>query len=431
MSYSGLEIFATIAFVGFALACAFVYSKKAGLELWPFIAVLCVLLAVGMARFFPGVAILLEQPDERFYTAPDERLYIDWAHQLSALWISGTPVEISKRVWPGSGVWSVLFGLVTVALGSATVFMLAMNAVLVSFSFLFLRHSTSLLFEFKNNWIALFVFVSNPAVIFHGASLLREGSFWFGTSLLILGLALISSSRDIAGLIALVSGSGVILAIRPNLGVFFVFFFLSASTIVWIWVKRHSGKRYLTGGLGFLSLLLILFPFGIESLSGTDDLPKYAAGASRELSEGATTGFLQPEKDNSSREQNVFESVCGADPYVMTACRSLSNSPSFLFGPFFWELRAGIVFPYLLVTTWNFAIVLGLSATTLFSSSLRSPASLALFITGAVLTLLLAASLTNYGAVARFRVVVWLLLVPLAWAGIEKFQNTIMSRIKR
>jgi hypothetical protein len=409
---SNTETIATITLIALSLVLGFVLSKRFGLAFWPFVAVLFSFVALGGSRLFPEVTDLLEQPDETFY--------LSWGRQLAAFWVSGAPVEVPYLVWPGSGAWSVLIGLATVMLGPVAFFMIVVNAVLVSFSFLFLQQSASLLFNFKTHWISLLVFMSNPALILNGPSLLREGAFWFGSSLLVLGLTLVSRSSLMAGLIALLLGSGVILAVRPNLGVFVVFLFLISTTITWIWVHRKSGKQFMAIGLGILSVLLILFPFGIDSLAGRDDLPSYAEAAAQELSDSASTGF-----------HNSEELVCTSNEYLATACLSLSNLPNFLFGPFVWEMEWEPFWLVLLASTWHFLFILGISSTTLFTRSLRQPALFALFITGAALTLLLATTLTNYGIVARFRTLIWLLLLPPAWAGLERLQRSILGRIRK
>lgn len=417
MVVSSSEIIATIALLAASLFLGIVFSKKFGLAVWPFVAVLLSLVALGALRLVPGVTALLQQPDETFYLL--------WGRQMAAFWVSGVPVEFPYVIWPGSGVWSVFIGLTTVALGQVTFFLIVVNAALVSFSFVFLQHSASLLFNFKTHWISLLVFMSNPALVLNGPSLLREGAFWFGTSLLILGLALVFRSRHVSGLTALFSGSGVILAVRPNLGIFVVFFFLISTTAAWMWDHRRSGKRYLATGLGLSSILLILFPFGVESLAGRDDLPSYAQDAARELSESASTGFYDPVSVESSPN-----AICSLNEYLSTACLSLNNLPKFLFGPFLWEMSWEPVWLYLLASTWQFLVVLGISSTTFFTRSLRHPSSFALLITGAALTLLLSATLTNYGIVARFRTEVWLLLLPLAWAGLEKLHTSFLRSFR-
>ena len=417
MFVSSTELIATIALIALSLFLGTVLSKKFGLAVWPFVTVLLSLVALGAMRLVPGVTALLQQPDETFYLL--------WGRQMAAFWVSGVPVEVPYVIWPGSGVWSVFIGLTTVALGPVTFFLIVVNAALVSFSFVFLQYSASLLFNFKTHWISLLVFMSNPALVLNGPSLLREGAFWFGTSLLILGLALALGSSYVPGLTALLAGCGVILAVRPNLGVFVVFFFLISTTAAWMLVHRRSGRRHLATGLGLSSILLILFPFGVESLAGRDDLPSYAQDAARELSESASTGFY----DSVSVESSA-NATCSSNEYLATACLSLDILPNFLFGPFFWEMSWEPVWLYLLASTWQFLVILGASSSTLFTRTLRQPASFALLFTSAALTLLLSATLTNYGIVARFRTEVWLLLLPLAWAALEKLHTSFLRSFR-
>lgn len=417
------EIIATIALIAFALALGFALTRKVRLTFWPFVSVLATLLVLGAARFLPLLANLLEQPDEIFY--------LSWGRQLANFWLEGVPTEVQYRIWPGSGAWSAFIGLSTIVLGPATFFFIAVNAVFTSFSFLILQHAAFLLFGTKPKWIPLVVFLSNPALLLNGPTLLRESGFWLGTTLLILGLGFLARSHNIAGLFALLSGTVVVLAVRPNLGIFFVFMFLIMTSVTWTWINRYSGTGHIAGGLGIVGLLLILFPAGVEALSGRDDLPSYAGVAARELSDTASTGFRETVNDSTLGDNNVFKTFCTSNEYLGAACLSISHLPNFLFGPFPWELNTEPVWLYLIISTWQFLFVLGTSIGALVALRARQPAVLGLFVAALLLTLLLAVTLTNYGIVARFRTVVWLLLLPAAWTGIEKLGFTIRNQLRK
>lgn len=415
---SNVEIFASGALVAGALASTITFSRRVGMSVWPFVVVLVLCLGFGMARQIPEILGYLEQPDESFYLL--------WGRQLASLWATDAPVAIPYPIWPGSGVWSAFIGLATLSLGSVAFFPVAVNAVLLSLSFVILQYSTILFFRVKTAWISLVVFISNPAVWLNGPTLLREGSFWFGTSLMILSLGLIHRSKYVFGLLIAMVGSTVILAIRPNLGVFFVFMFLASATMMWMWKQRLGGGKYIGLGLGILSLLVVLFPLGVETLAGRDDLPEYAEVAARELSTIASTGFR-----DFTKIDLPSASICSGNEFVATACISLENLPYFLFGPFPWEFGEKLVWLYLVTSTWNFLFVLAFALLALALEPRSRPATLTLVIVASLLTLLLATSLTNYGIVSRFRTIVWLLLLPPAWAGMERAKRLVTSRTQR
>lgn len=351
---------------------------------------------------------------------PDAVYYSRWAEDISNSLVTGDPVVETKSIWPGSGVWSSLMAMAILLLGSSEFFPIFINVALLSYSLLVCQVILKKMAVKVGHSALTVIFLSNPAILFNGPTLLREGLQWFSISLLMLGIVSISKSEMKTGLTSLLFGCLLQLGIRPNLGIFIVYFFLLSAIVLWAKVIRTKEATVLSSALIIAISLVSVAVY--PSMTGRSDLAKYAVGASKELNSEANSGFKNPSFTDSETNESVptlIPSICGINQITNALCLPLINLPSFLFGPFPWELELRPVYAYALLSTWHFLLLLGLSIAGLFRDKLKNPLATVLVLLAIVLSMLLATTLTNYGIVARFRVIIEMLLAPPAAIGLQ------------
>lgn len=406
-SLESWDVLSTLVFSGLTLYFGWLLAKRFGVPFTPFAAIFA---AMSL------IAVLMQIPESPFSVVQlDGVLYLRWGQQLASLISTGTPVSITPHpVWPGSGVWSLIIGLLTIVLGPIVLFPVILNAALIATSSLIFQKVLQLLTGAQPKWTIVVLVISNPAILLNGPSLLRESLFWFGGAILTLAMTAVYLRKPGRGGLLLVAGAIIILGIRPNLGIFVVFAFGMAS--IFLWAYREGRDNWKSQILALLMALLLSAGtlLSLPTLTGRANLAQYSSQAGAELASVANSGFSSWDKVNQAGNAPAGS----PESPSLTLLRNVSkNLTPFMFGPFWWEVQLEPIWIYSLLSTWHYWFVLCGALVGMIHSREAKPVFAAIFLVATFLTLVMAATLTNYGIVTRFRSLIELLLLPGAASG--------------
>ena len=379
-------------------------SVRFGIQFWFFPALVGVFFIVGLVLYHPGSPIRLPSDGDYYY---------GWGMELSS-WLSGEVYQGPERsIWPGKGLWPLLIGLSNSLLGAEHASLVAMNAVILGFSFQAMQKTTALLGGGDSEFSLAALLLTSPAVMVFGPSLLRESFVWLGFSLVVLGLAFAALRRLLPGVMALLVAVFVQIGFRPDFGlvtafaaiaVFGAVLFLGGNRRV-LWRGGSLLVLYFVLASSFLPLLRYLTQQDSGSVVGGDALVRNVRRAL-----------------GNSDQQLAFQLSEGGEETPFTA---IAHS---LFGPFPSEISNAPVTWIAGLSTIHFYVVL---LPALFVPLIQR--RFVWVVLGVVaLTLLQLAVFSylfrNYGIVMRFRGGTEFLLLPLASFVLNSFVSKTWPR---
>ena len=386
------SVFVFLGFLGFVSARGWKVSPA------PFFVVALSLIVVGVSTqlsispFYLGLG--------------DGGQYLDWATAISEAWREGQPWN-DRAIWPGKGLWVLLIAVMNFFFGPVLISLIVINAAVFSFSLILLQKTMGLLFGVRPKWTIIVLTLTSSPVLLFTPTLLREAFFWFGITAGILAIAYFYRTSYVAGLAFLLLSVLVVIGIRPNLGVLIAYPLVAVVIAMWAVRKGSVSISRILIGSSLIAVLGVTF-FPAVSALATADVVETVTVVSRSLANSGdpTTGLQQ---DKSGGPSNF----CNSTSYVGILCNSLARLPAFIFGPFLWEIGPEPIWIVVIASSLHFLFLLATSVLFLFQKKQRNLATLGLFALALITLLILAAVLTNYGIIIRFRVVVELFLFPL------------------
>jgi len=412
------SVFVFLGFLGFVSARGWKVSPA------PFFVVALSLIVVGVSTqlsispFYLGLG--------------DGGQYLDWATAISEAWREGQPWN-DRAIWPGKGLWVLLIAVMNFFFGPVLISLIVINAAVFSFSLILLQKTMGLLFGVRPKWTIIVLTLTSSPVLLFTPTLLREAFFWFGITAGILAIAYFYRTSYVAGLAFLLLSVLVVIGIRPNLGVLIAYPLVAVVIAMWAVRKGSVSISRILIGSSLIAVLGVTF-FPAVSALATADVVETVTVVSRSLANSGdpTTGLQQ---DKSGGPSNVVSrslansgdpttglqqdksggpsNFCNSTSYVGILCNSLARLPAFIFGPFLWEIGPEPIWIVVIASSLHFLFLLATSVLFLFQKKQRNLATLGLFALALITLLILAAVLTNYGIIIRFRVVVELFLFPL------------------
>ena len=383
--------------------------------------------------------LLLHHPQSSLFLPSDGLYYSDWGERIAGMW-EGNGV-IDKPLWPGRGIVPLLVGILEFTLGAHTFSMIAIGSVATTFSYLLLKISAQVAFGAQRlSWLPMVLFITGLPIVLYGGGILRESYFWLGCALTVLAVALYSKGRILKALGAFLVGGTVLLAIRSDLGLAIIYTVLGAVALSGLMsgMRQKNIKTALQSAIT-LVILLLSGPSLLDTVR-PDWTPEQIEVTAMDLSRAeVATAIERPEVgtpiDPSTLSAERAEVGTPIDPSTLSAeraawCQSavlaklvceISNSlPAVLVGPFPGELFTSPLSVALSVGTGHFLLV---SSLALLAFRWVPPGSHLFFtvltLTGFATLLIIAALLTNYGIIMRFRAVSEIFLFPLALLALE------------
>ena len=381
------------------------------------------LIVAGLGLYFPLSPL---------YIRSDGEYYQRWGFSLADSWLTGDSMDGWPPIWPGKGVWPLIIGGFSAIAGPVTISLIALNALLLVLSAVFLQKATIVLGGRSPRWIMVIVFLSSSPFLLWGPSLLREALFWVGIALGVLALSYAASNQYIPGLSAAGLSALVLLGIRPDAGVVLTYGFMAMLILVVAIVGRQRSWLRVTGSSLALLSLVISFPPAFNLLS------KGATGetivvVSEDLSQGVTTAFQAPTDPADPADPTwCLSESARASLATSVLCSALTNLPHALFGPFHWEYGPEAIWFIAGASTLHFLVLVGLAGYHIVVSKGRRWPSVAILAVAAASMLMFSSILTNYGILIRFRAATEIMLIPLAILGALSLMSKIKSsRLKR
>lgn len=380
------ELVASLVICVLALGLVLLWSRKHERSAGPPLVLFAVLLLAGLLLYSPGSWL---------YQAGDGEYYRDWAIDIAA-------GESVSTIWPDKGVWSLMISPLFFSLGPVWFPVIAINVSLCVFA-LVLVHEAAIVLGYRGSWGPFFLLATSVGFIYYGPSLLREPIWWFGLSLCVLGVTLLSSAPK-RGWVLLLLGAVVVLAIRPDVGIVLVATILGSLIVVNFFQKPPSLRSFglaAAQGAALVGTFSLFYPL----LSGVTSAEKAQTVRDGLSDESVTTRVsVVPVHSAPSEPESI---LVGLSEFLLSAA-----------GPLWWEV--GGSFPLLVaaVSSAHFLLVLGLAIIGLSREKSRAP-SAALLLAGGIMWVVLSAVLGNYGAVIRFRQLVEIIFLPVALLGLS------------
>lgn len=396
------DLLLSVSLILFAGGLGFLITRRWDVSLLPFLSVAAVLILVGLSTQLAASPFYLGRFDGHYY--------LDWGFAISEAWRDGQPWS-GRVIWPGKGVWPLLIAVANYSFGRVLVALIVINALVFAFSIIFLQKATALLFGVRPKWTIIVLALTNPPALIFAPALLREAIFWFGISAGILAIAYLYRASWARGVVFLLLSVVVVLGIRPSLGVLIVFPLVAVAVVVWS-LRKDSvliGRIFI--GPALLAILGAAFFPAVSALTSSD-VPQEVLRSTKILGSDNVATALSDSAVTLSELPVGF--LCDSASYLGILCGSLERLPAFMFGPFLSEIGPEPVWIVVIASTLHFLFLFGTSVLFLFQKKQRSLATLGLFSLGLVTLLILAAILTNYGIIIRFRVAAELFLLPLS-----------------
>lgn len=361
-----------------------------------------------------GAGSLVGVPGAPLSFGGDYSYYAQWAIEIVEAWDSELPYE-GRSIWPGKGVWSVIIGAIFWTAGTNHYIVLALSSSALGMAVLVSQRATVLLADIRLRWESLIYFGTSAAFVLYGSQLIREPFFWLGISLGVLGVGYLRKKSYVTSALITLTSGALLLLFRPDLGVVVLWGLLGVNILTWLeHTRNRRALRVSIASLGFVALLLSFLP-AVNSVSEREPSLKiqiYNEAHSRDRVESAFT----PSNPTQEVEPGVSRP---ANPILETVVLGTSNLTRAFFGPFPYELENKPVWYLASLSTFHFWMALWLA----FLGMISNPSSRfqkSGFILMAVgLSILFAATMTNYGSLSRFRVINEMLLAPYALAGVK------------
>jgi hypothetical protein len=397
-----IDLLLSVSLILFAGGLGFLVTRRWDVSLLPFLVVAAVLILVGLSTQLAASPFYLGRSDGDYY--------LDWGFAISEAWRDGQPWS-GRVIWPGKGVWPLLIAVVNYSFGRVLVALIVINALVFAFSIVFLQKATALLFGVRPKWTIIVLALTNPPALLFAPTLLRDAIFWFGISAGILAIAYLYRASWARGVVFLLLSVVVVLGIRPNLGVLIVFPLVAVAVVVWSLRKESVLIGRIFIGPTLLAILGAAFFPAVSALTSSDVVQTISRSAEALGRDNVTTALSDSAVTLSEEVPVAF--LCDSASYLGILCDSLARLPALMFGPFLWEIGPEPVWIVVIASTLHFLFLFGTSVLFLFQKK-ANLATLGLFSLGLVTLLILAAILTNYGIIIRFRVVAELFLLPLS-----------------
>lgn len=376
---------------------ALVLARGFQVPFLPFVTSAAILALVGLLTQMPQSPLYVVLPDGEAYLGVGLLLYETW--RAGEAW--GEPH------WPGKGVWPLIIALLHFVAGPIRLSIIVLNALLLALALIFLQKSTLVLFGTKPKLVFVLLTVTSAPVLLNGPTLLRESIFWLGISIGIAAISFLSRNRNMPGLGLLLVSIAVILAIRPNLGIVVVYLLLFCSITVWLIQNGRLVRSRIVASLLITGLASAAFPplfdYLATDLSNVGESTEVIAVSLQDSS--STTAFVPLAET---------PQICGTSSLGSMICRTTTNFPHSLLGPFPWEFGPEAIWVVGLASTLHFWGLITASVLLLRNTKNRTPATVGLFIVSFVLLLVISTVMTNYGILIRFRAAVEIFLFPLA-----------------
>jgi hypothetical protein len=393
-SILAVTMIVSLGFVGLLVA------RRWQLSPLPFWGIASVLILVGLLTQLPVGPLSVG--------LSDGGLYRDWGFEISESWSEGLPWS-GRALWPGKGLWPLAIAVLNYLFGPVLISLVVLNALIFAFSIILLQKATDLLFGYRPKWTIIVLVVSSPPVLLWAPTLFREAIFWFGISAGILAIAYFYRGANPFGVGFLLLSITVTLGIRPNLGVAIVYPLVVVGITVWALNKGRPRLGRTFVGATLVAVLIATFLPVSNFLIQTDSAEETVARTADYLSRDEVTTALK-------RSPEAPAGVCDQISYLPVLCNSLAAPPALMFGPFLWEIGPEPIWIVLIASTAHFLFLLTTSILLLFQKRKRTIASLSLLGLSLVTLIVLAAVMTNYGIIMRFRTVAELFLIPLSLA---------------
>jgi hypothetical protein len=332
---------------------------------------------------------------------------------------------IDKPLWPGRGIVPLLVGILEFTLGAHTFSMIAIGSVATTFSYLLLKISAQVAFGAQRlSWLPMVLFITGLPIVLYGGGILRESYFWLGCTLTVLAVALYSKGRILKALGAFLVGGTVLLAIRSDLSLAIIYTVLGVVALSGL-VSGMRQKNIKTALQSAITLVILLLsgPSLLDTVR-PDWTPEQIEGSAMDLSRAeVATAIERPEvgtpidPSTLSAERAAW---CQSGLLAKLGCEISNNLPAVLVGPFPGELFTSPLSVVLSLGTGHFLLV---SSLALLAFRWVPPGSHLFFtvltLTGFATLLIIAALLTNYGIIMRFRAMSEIFLFPLALLALE------------
>jgi len=384
---------------------------------------------------FVSAGLMLYVPLSPLYVRSDGEFYQRWGYSLAASWVTGEPADHAETLWPGKGLWPIIIGTFTALAGPITITLVVFNALILVLIVIVLQKATFLLGERAPRWTMVIVFLSSSPFLLWGPSILREALFWLGVALGVLALTYASVHRYRSALPAAILSSLVLLGIRPDAGMFFIYGFVAMLIFLWGIVGLERSQLKVVATVVTLVSLAVSFPTAFEfargaevaELSGARILKTNVVNA-RDSQVTAFGSFAESSESS--------ESLCNSEFVLMPAwtavlCAAVANLPHALFGPFHWEYGPGAIWWIAGAATLHFLLLVGLAIFHLANSKGRRWPLLALLAVAAASMLMFSSVLSNYGVLIRFRAATEIVLIPLSLCGALALISRVKSWRKR
>ena len=377
---------------------------------------------VSLGALFLTSALVFHNPASDWYIPNDGDFYWDWAVAMSR----GEDKYPDYPVWPGKGLWPYLVSHMIALGGPSIYFPLFLNVCLILLTVLVSFKSVSLLSSNFNKWGSLALFGSWFPFWLFGPSMLREAIFWLGISLGTMSLLHLRRAENVKGILVMLSSILLLLAIRPDAGLILAYAFLAAGMVAYLSMLPNGLKPKLALA-GLAAALIWLFPIALDAVRpGVAEDPSIVGRIAVDGARDIRTSAFQPppfglgDEPAGEYEPMFWETdVCLDNLYVATICNAIVNLPYALAGPFPWELRWELATLLAVGSTLHFFVVVGLAISFFVRSEKDRIGVLLLFGVATIALLLFSSILTNYGTLIRFRVVVELIVLPFAIAGMQ------------
>lgn len=387
-------------------------SRFMGVTPAPSMSLAIVSLLVGKTFFLPSSDFVLES---------DSYYYWNWAEDIRSNLDAGTALGFSG-LWPGKGIWPLLLAVLDVGPGDLMLKSIVANALLLGLAIQISQKTASMILGRKVSTLSTLAVLSSPSLILFGSSPLRETIFWLGVTLVVLGfVTFFHASRGPLGLVEIVGGFVVLLAIRPDASYPIVLYFSVAGTILWLlWFPKSFQIRKLYTALTVVAGLIITAPVASSFFMGnpSTDLVDIKRSA---LSSASVSTRFEVVPGLPSAFPTGF---CEGETFVTLFCIAIPSLPYFFLGPL--PQNLGLVSVFLTLSSLHFLAILVLSIReTIFIKSHRS---FNIFVLGAVLlsALVFSAVLTNYGIVTRFKVFSLFILAPAGQVALQRLLDRLM-----
>ena len=385
----------------FALAGA---ARRFGFKVVPLFTLLVLITLSGL---------LLSHPQSFLFLPSDGLYYADWGERIAEMW-AGNGV-IDKPLWPGRGALPLLIGILEFTLGAHTFSIIAISSVATTFTYLLLKLSARVAFGPQRlDWLSMLLFITGLPIVLYGGGISREPYFWLGATLTVLAVALYSKGYIPQSLGVFLAGGTLLLAIRSDLGLAIVWAVLGAVALFHL-VSGMQEKNVRTVLQSMVALAILL-------LSGLSLLDTVRSDWTPQQIEGAAMDLSRPEVNTAIERREVTkpDTWCESGVPEKLICEVHNNLPAVLVGPFPGEIFSGPAFIAISLGTGHFLLVGSLA---LLAFRWVPPESHIVFavltVTGAATLFIIAALLTNYGIIMRFRAISEIFFFPLALLALE------------